>query len=341
MRALVLESPGDPPSLAVRERDTPAIRPGDVLVRVAAAGICGHDAAVMRGTLRRGVKSGVILGHEISGTVVETGDEVTSVRAGDAVVSTLTAFCGACERCLSGDDYRCLRAHGIGHGIDGGFAELVALPAASIIPVPDGIDLEQACLLSCPVGVAVRAARDVARVRAGETVVVTGAGGGLGVHAALVSASLGARVLALTSTASKVAALESLGLEVVHSDELPFSEIVLALTEDRGAEVVLDAVGSATFDEALRSLSQGGRLVLMGEVSGSRVEINPAEIMFRDATITGLTGASKRHAVDALEMLRSGALACVPSRRFPLEEAQEAYRLMRNGESFGRLLLLP
>ena len=341
MRALVLESPGDPPVLAVRERDDPAIGPGDVLVRVAAAGLCGHDVAVMRGTLRRGVKPGVILGHEISGTVVETGGEVTAVRAGDAVVSTLTTFCGACERCLSGDDYRCLHARGIGHGVDGGFAELVALPAGSVIAVPDGIDLEQACLMSCPMGVAVRAARDVARVQAGETVLVTGSGGGLGVHAALAATALGGRVMALTSTASKIAALEGLGLEVVHSDELPFSELVFALTVDRGADVVLDAVGSAVFKQALRSLSQEGRLVLMGEVAGSGVEINPAEIMFRDATITGSTGASKHHAVDALELLMSGALSFVVSRRFPLEEAQEAYRLMRNGESFGRLLLVP
>lgn len=341
MRALVLESPGDPPLLAVRERDDPVVEPGDVLIRVAAAGLCGHDVAVKRGTLRRGVKPGVILGHEISGTVVETGDEVTAVRAGDAVVSTLTTFCGACERCLSGDDYRCLHARGIGHGVDGGFAELVALPAGSVITVPDGIDLEQACLMSCPMGVAVRAARDVARVQAGETVLVTGSGGGLGVHAALAATALGARALALTSTASKIAALEGLGLEVVHSDELPFSELVLALTEDRGADVVLDAVGSAVFKQALRSLSQGGRLVLMGEVAGSRVEINPAEIMFRDATIAGSTGASKHHVVDALGLLKSGALSCVASRRFPLEEAQEAYRLMRSGEAFGRLLLVP
>ena len=338
---MVLESPGDPPVLAVRERDDPVVGPGDVLVRVAAAGLCGHDVAVMRGTLRRGAKPGVILGHEISGTVVETGDEVTAVRVGDAVVSTLTTFCGACERCLSGDDYRCLHARGIGHGIDGGFAELVALPAGSVIPVPDGIDLEQACLLSCPMGVAARAARDVARVQADETVLVTGSGGGLGAHAALVAAALGARVLAVTTSPSKIAPLEGLGLEVVHSDELPFSEIVLALTEDRGADIVLDAVGSAVFKQALRSLSQGGRLVLMGEVLGARVEINPAEIMFRDATITGVTGASRRHAVEALEMLESGALACIASRRFPLEEAQVAYRLMLNGESFGRLLLVP
>ena len=341
MRALVLESPGDPPSLAVRERDAPAVGSGDVLVRVAAAGLCGHDVSVMRGTLRRGVRPGVILGHEISGTVVDTGGEVRSVRVGDAVVSTLTTFCGDCERCLSGDDYRCLYARGIGHGVDGGFAELVALPEGSVIPVSNGIDLEWACLLSCPMGVAVRAARDVAGVRAGETVVVTGAGGGLGVHAALATAALGARVLALTTSVGKIAPLEGLGLEVVHSDELPFSELVLALTEDRGADVVLDAVGSAVFEQSLRSLSQGGRLVLMGEVAGSKVEVSPAEIMFRNATIAGATGASRRHAADALDMLKSGDVACVASRRFPFEEAHEAYRLMRNGESFGRLLLIP
>ena len=170
---------------------------------------------------------------------------------------------------------------------------------------------------------------------------VTGSGGGLGVHAALIAAALGARVLALTTSASKIAPLEGLGLEVVHSGELPFSEVVLALAEDLGVDVVLDSVGSAVFEQALRSLSQGGRLVLMGEVAGSKVEMSPAEIMFRNAAITGMTGASRRHAVEALEMLKSGEMAFVGSRRFPLEEAGEAYRLIRTGESFGRLLLVP
>ncbi len=341
MRALVLESPGDPPSLAVRERDAPAVGPGDVLVRVAAAGLCGHDAAIMRGVLRRGVRPGVVLGHEVSGRVVEVGGEAASIRVGDAVVSTLTVFCGSCDRCLSGNDYGCPYGRGVGHGIDGGFAELVALAESSVVRVPDDFDLYHACLLSCPIGVSIRAARDVARVRSGETVVVTGAGGGLGAHAALAAAAAGARVLPVTTSDHKAALLERLGMEPILAGEIPFSEMVMALTEDLGADAALDTVGSATFGQSLRSLAQGGRMTLMGEVLGERAKISPAEIMFRQAAIFGSTGASKRHTADALEMARSGSLPPVVARRFALEEAGEAYALMRAGKLFGRALLIP
>ncbi|MDA1349525.1 MAG: alcohol dehydrogenase catalytic domain-containing protein [Chloroflexi bacterium] len=342
MRALVLETPGETPSMAVRERAVPLIGPNDVLVKVEAAGLCGHDVAVMRGLLRRGVRPDAVLGHEVSGRVAEVGDAVTSLRVGDAVVSALTTFCGNCDRCISGNDYRCPNGHGVGHGIDGGFAEFVALPATSAVPVPDGLDLETACLLSCPTGVALRAARDVARVQPGETVLVTGAGGGLGVHSALVAAALGARVLAVTASPEKVARIEDLGIEeVLLVDDLPFSELALALTEDRGVDIVLDSVGSAVFEQAIRSISDGGRIVLMGEVTGSKAEVSPAEIMFRDATVTGSTGASIGHVTDAAAMVAAGKMSPVVSERFPLEEAAEAYRLMRERKIFGRVLLVP
>ena len=124
MKALVLEAPGDEPSLALRDVAVPTAGPHDVLVEVAACGLCHHDVAVMRGLLRRGVKQGIILGHEISGRVVEIGDSVSSVEVGDGVVSTLTTFCGECQRCLHGMEYRCLHGRGVGHSIDGGFAQV-------------------------------------------------------------------------------------------------------------------------------------------------------------------------------------------------------------------------
>ena len=342
MKALVLEAPGEEPSLAVREVPVPDPGPHDVLVKVAACGLCHHDVAVMQGLLRRGVKPQIVLGHEISGRVSDVGNAVTSVKPGDGVTSTLTTFCGQCARCLQGREYRCYRAQGIGHAIDGGFAQFIKLPEASLVPTHEGVDLEEAAIFACPMGVALQALQDVAEIQPGEMVLVTGSGGGLGVHAIQIASALGARVLAATTSPHKVEPLERLGIgEVILADELDFSEFALALTEEQGVDVVVNTVGSAVFRPSLKSLAQFGRMVLLGEVAGDRVSLNPAEILFRDATIIGCTGAGRRHITQVAQMVRSGLIRPVISQRFTLEEAATAYRLMREKRTFGRVVLVP
>ena len=342
MKALVVESPGENPSLAVREVETPSPGPDDVLVEVAACGLCHHDIAVMGGVLRRGLKPGVILGHEISGRVAETGDTVTSVCVGDRVTSTLTTFCGRCDRCLDGREYRCLSSRGIGHAVDGGFARFVSLPASSLVQVPDEIGLEEASVLACPMGVALQALSDVARVQPGETALIVGAGGGLGVHSFILAAALGARAIAVTTSADKVEPLERLQAgEVLLADELDFLEFALALTEDEGVDMVVNTVGSAVFEASVRSLAQFGRMLLLGEVAGGRATMNLAELLFRDASVLSSTGAGRRHIVEVAGMVSSGTVRPVVSQRFPLEEAGEAYRLMRDRKTFGRVVLVP
>ena len=343
MKALALEEPGEQPVLAVRELPIPTPGPGEALLEVAACGFCYHDVAVMRGTLRRGVKPNVVLGHEISGRIADVGSDVSAVKTGDRVVTTLTTFCGQCDNCFAGREYRCYSGRGLGHALDGGFAQYVCLPQSSFVPLPDGIDLTDAALLGCPIGVALRAARDVARVRPGETALVTGAGGGLGVHAAQIAAALGARTLAVTGSPEKIGPLEEAApCEVILSDpELDFSEIALALTEDAGVEVAIDTVGSATFRSALRSLSQFGRLTLLGEIAGERVRLNLAEILFRDATINASTGANPADIRDAAAMVAAGRVTPVVSARYALEDAAEAYAAMRERRTFGRVVVVP
>ena len=342
MKALVLETPGDEPSLSVQEVPTPSPGAHDALVEVAACGLCHHDIAIMQGVLRRGVKPDLIMGHEISGTVVQIGDSVTSVSVGDRVTSTLTTSCGRCDRCLGGREFRCLDGQGIGHAVDGGFAQFVNLPENSLVLVPERIGLEEASILACPMGVALQALRDVAHAQPGEDVLVTGAGGGLGAHAVQIASALGASVLAVTTSPSKVEALEALAAgEVILAEELDFSEIALAFTQDRGVDVVVDTVGSALFRSSLRSLAQFGRMVLLGEVTGDRASVNLAEILFRDASLIGSTGAGRRHISDVAEMVASGSVRLIVSQKFALEDAIAAYRLMRARKTFGRVILVP
>jgi len=328
--------------LEVRDVPTPKPAPKQALVRVLACGFCHHDRSVMAGVLRRGVAPGVVLGHEISGVVEETGGDVITLAPGDRVVSILTEACGSCDRCTSGREHRCREGQGIGHGRDGGFAEFTALSEHSLVKIPEGLDPVSACLLACPMGVALQAVGVTAQVKPGETVVVTGAGGGLGAHAVQAAAALGARVLAVSSSPEKEPALLGLGAsEVLLGSELDFAELVMALTEDEGAEVVIDTVGSALYPSTLRSLAQYGRLVLLGEIVGQNISLNPAEVIFRDATVLGASGVSRATVQQAAEMVLTGKIRPVVDLELPLEQAANAYRLVTERKPTGRIVLLP
>ncbi len=342
MKALFVREPGIPPEFEIRDVSEPSARAGQVVLQVEAAGLCGHDVAIMTGLLRRGVDRDVVLGHEISGRIAEVGEGVVGLSVGDPVVASLTAFCGECDRCAAGLDYRCRVGRGVGHGINGGFAEYVRLPARSVTRLPGGIDLTGASLLACPVGVCVRAIRSVARIEAGEVALITGAGGGLGVHAVQVASAMGAQVFAATSSVEKLDALERYAPGgVILGDELDFSELVLAFTEDEGANVVIDTVGSATFSSSLRSMAQYGRMVLLGEVEGGRAGISLTDIMFRDATIQGSTGASLGDVAAAVELVSNGQVKPIVHMTYSLEEATEAVRVVKERQALGRVVLRP
>ena len=349
MKALVVSAPnsgGDAPVLEERDIPVPPLGEHDALVRVAACGICYHDLAVADGVLRRGVKPDVVLGHEISGVVADVGAGVNAVSVGDRVVAALTAFCGECDRCARGQDYRCRQGQGIGHALDGGFAQFARLPQRSVIPIPDSLDLTQACAIACPMAVALSAAQDAARLLPGETAVVAGAGGGLGVHLAQVAAALGARALAITGSEHKTAPLEALGgtdapIEALYGGDLDFSELVMALTDDEGADVVFNPVGSALFRSCLASLGQYGRMVALGEIAGQPARFNLAELLFRDASVIGATGASVRHIRAAIGMVERGEVRPVVSRLYEFGEVADALSAMRAAQPFGRIALAP
>ena len=342
MKALVLEESGDPPRLAVQEVPVPELGPGDVLVRVAACGFCHHDYLVMRGILRRGVKHRVILGHEVAGEVAMCGPSVSRLAPGDRVASLLTNACGACSMCSVGREHRCLRGHGIGHTVDGGFAEYVAVSEHSLVKLPPNADPLDACLYGCPMGVALHALRDVGGLQSGETVVVTGAGGGLGVHGVQVARACGANVIAITTSAEKEERLAAMGAhQVLHVPDVDFGELVQGLTEDQGADVVMNTLGAIAFRASWDALGQYGRMLLVGDVTGEKVSFRPAELLFKDLRISGVSGVSRRQLEDVARMAADGLVRPMVSQVLPLEEAMDAYRLIAERRSFGRVVLTP
>ena len=344
MAALSVVETGRPPALAMVNRPVPTPAPGEALLRVDACGFCHHDLLVMDGTLRRGVAPGVTLGHEIAATVAAVADDVSDRQPGDRVVSLLTAACGRCARCRAGREHRCLTGAGIGHGRDGGFAPYVALPATALVPLPDGIPAAEAALLACPLGVALAgvAAVDVA---AGETVAVTGAGGGLGAHAVQIAAMAGAQVIAVTTSPEKAPALESLGASLVieAGDGLDFAEVVMALTDDAGADVVVDTVGPPLWPATLRCLGQYGRLALLGDLTGQPASLRLAEVIFRDLRVIGVSGVSRPTLERAVGLAAAGRLRPVVSQTRPLtaEGVGAAWRLVAERRALGRVVVAP
>lgn len=341
MRAVVLERFGDPDVLALREVERPRPGPGQALVRVEACGVCYHDLLTRAGVIRHGMRLPVIPGHEIAGVVEELGPGVEGLAPGDRVCTVQLAACGGCAFCLRGEDHLCAGQRMFGHGLDGGYAEYVVAPARALVRVPPEIPLEQAATLGCGVGTSFRAIRTTAAVRAGETVVVTGAGGGTGLHSVQVARLVGARVIAVTTSPAKVERIREAGAdEVVVAPDGQFHEQVRALTGG-GADAVVDHVGTPVWASTIRSVRNGGRICFIGQVTGDAVPFNPGLIILRQVALLGSKGCTVADLRDLVELVRLGRIRPVVDRVLPLEAAAEAHRLMADRRAAGRLVLVP
>lgn len=161
-------------------------------------------------------------------------------------------------------------------------------------------------------------------------------------HTVQIARAMGARVFAVTTSEEKEEGLRGLGAhEVLVAPDLDFGEIVLALTEDRGAEVVVNTLGAIAFESCWTALGQFGRMALVGDIRGGRVEVSPAELLFRDASLIGVSGVSRQQTRAVASMVAAGLVRPIVSRSYPLEEASAAYDLMRGKGSFGRVTLVP
>jgi 2-desacetyl-2-hydroxyethyl bacteriochlorophyllide A dehydrogenase len=337
MRAVVIRELGPPEVLRVEDIPVPEPGPGEVLVRVRACGLCYHDVVVRNGTQRRLVELPRIEGHEIAGEVVEVGEGVHRIATGDRVASKQTECCGTCRYCRNGDETLCDNFR----PTEGGNAEYVVVREEPLVKVPDEIPYEQAAILACAIGVGYHGIRR-ARVTVGDTVLVTGAGGGVGLHAVQVAKVCGARVIAQTGSESKVSAIREMGAdEVIVSPDLDFSGEVRRLTDAEGASVVLENVGARAFESAWRSLGKAGRFVFIGATSDERISINPGRIFMKGATLIGSTSTTRSELEEIVRLVQRGVLTPRVSATCALEDAPEAHRQMENRAITGRLVFTP
>lgn len=339
MKALLLQQPGPNSHLTLTDLPNPTLGDSDALVQVKACGLCHHDLLVINGALRRGVQTPLIPGHEVAGVVTQVGSSVTTLRPCDHVVSLLTDGCGSCHFCVQNLQRLCPEGQAIGHGMKGGMAQYLAARESILVKIPKEIPWPHAALLACPISVALKAVEQ-ARIRPNQTVLITGSSGGLGSHLIQLANLRGARVLAITSNESNAPALEALGAsDVIPTGDLDFSEIVLALTEDRGADTVLDTVGSPLFPQTLRSLAPNGRLILLGEVERAKAEVPLPEIIFRELKILGSVGTSRRHVEQAARLVADGKIRPVIAHTLPWTQWQTALQLIQQRRHVGRIVL--
>ena len=340
MQAAVIREFGGPEVLRLEELADPRPAPGAVLVRVRACALNRLDLWTRMG--QSAVKPAFphVLGSDIAGEVAALDAEVEGLRPGTRVMLSPGASCGRCAACLSGEDNACRGYRIFGHGRLGGYAELVDAPAANVIPLPDHVPFEEAAAFPLVFLTAWRMLVSRARLRAGEDVLVWAAGSGVGMAAIQIARLHGARVIATAGSDDKLARAKALGAdEVVHHHREDVVARVRALTGKKGADVVVEHVGEATWERSLLSLAFRGRLVTCGATTGASGDTPLRHLFARQLSVLGSYMGSKADLLAAVPAFFDGRLKPAVHAALPLAEAAQAHAIMEASEHFGKIVL--
>jgi len=321
VRAAVCHSHGPPEVVKVEDREVPAVSAGQARVQVSAASVNYPDVLIVANEYQIKVPAPFVPGSEFAGVVVEVGDDVSGIAPGDRVSGT---------------------------GIVGAFAEEVVVPAASVTPIPDGVDERAAAAFGVAHRTAYHVLRSVANVQRGEALVVLGAGGGVGLAAVQLGAILGASVTAVASSSEKleVAAAHGASRLINYRDGDLRQSLRDALPD--GSDVVVDPVGGALAEPALRSLRWGGRFVTVGYASGEIPTIRLNLVLLKGIQVLGFEFLSfathrpddlLRNERELMELLASGRVTPYVGATFPLDEVAAALRFVADGRAIGKVVL--
>jgi acryloyl-coenzyme A reductase len=337
LKAVRLEKGGKP---ELREVEVPReLRNDQVLIRLQMTGICYRDLLTVDGFFPN-TKYPITLGHEITGTIEKVGNEVKGFKVGERVVSLIYEPCGECESCISGKENLCRKKKTFGEDVDGSYAEYIAVSERALVKVPPEVSAEGAAISACVTGMLLHAFRR-ASLSSGETVLITGAGGGVGIHAVQIAKAIGCRVIASTTSSWKSPRIRESGAdEVIEGAPSPSTE-VKKLTGGKGVDVVLESVGTPTLSESLRSLAWGGRMVVVGNVDPRPTDMSLGLIILRENSILGSVSSTRKEVEEALRMTAEGKIRPVIHTILNLEQAERGHEMMRKRESLGRVLLKP
>ena len=341
MRAMLLKGPNQPFELV--HMPDPVAGPGEAVARVLA---CGSGLTIQH--LKAGRRTAafpLVLGHEITAEIVEVGSGVSGLAVGDAVTAYYYLNCGHCRYCLSGHEPLCSEGGGnVGRNCDGGYAEYIKLPAHLFLRLPPGLDHRKhpaqigvvTDALATPYKVLRRA-----RVKAGETVAVFGAGGGLGIHQIMFAKWAHARVIAVDVAADKFDACREAGAdEVIDARDGRVAEALLDLTRGEGVDVAVDYVSTtATLEAGARALARRGRLVTLG-AAGQPFNLSSTDILLKEQEILGSRYVTRSEILETLDLVARREVWPLVSVIRPLEDAEAVHDLVERGAVIGRAALL-
>ena len=336
-----MHEPGDPDVLQYEDAPDPEIGADDALVRVEACALNHLDLFVRAGAIP-GLEMPHIPGSDMAGRIEDIGANVDELQTGDRVAVNPSLSCGDCEYCRMGEDSLCASFAIIGEHIDGGYAELVNVPARNLVRIPDDFSFEEAAAAPLTFVTAWRMLITRARLRVGEDILILGASGGVGTAALQIAKLAGARVFVTAGSDEKLQKLEELGAdELINYNEVDFSKDVYKRTGKRGVDVVVENVGEATFKGSVRALRKGGRLVTCGATTGPKGEIDLRLLFWNQLELIGSTMGTRAEFDTVMDLVWQRKLTPIVHKTFPLSEAQAAQETMRDGDFFGKLVLVP
>ncbi len=346
MKACVLTGADGLQGVVVADVPPPApVGPNDARVAIRAAALNHLDLFVTRGLPGVTYAFPHVLGADGAGVVEAVGSDVRALRPGDRVMINPGIADGVCEFCRAGEQSLCVKFQLLGEHLPGTFAEYVVVPAHNLARVPSlqpELAWAEAAAFSLVTLTAWRLVVTRARVTPGEWVLVWGIGGGVSLAAMRIAKLQGARVIVTSSSDTKLARARELGADVtLNHDSVPVSREVRALTGNRGVDVVVDNVGEATWEESLRALAKGGRLVTCGATTGPKVVTDARRLFWNQFSIMGSTMGNAAEYRAVVEALSRGELRPVVDRTYPLAEARAAFERLQRGEQFGKIVLLP
>ncbi|MGH9091089.1 MAG: zinc-binding dehydrogenase [Acidimicrobiales bacterium] len=342
MKAVVQRGFGGLEALSYEDVPEPEVGPRDVLLRTGAAALNHLDVLQRRGpAMLPGFSLPHIAGMDVAGTVVAVGEEVRDRAVGDRVLVNPALECGTCARCRSGDDGLCGEVRVVGATRPGGYAELCAVPADHVHPLPPDVGFEEAATVPTTYSTAWHALVTVGRLQAGETLVVHGAGSGVTTAAVQLATRLGARVIATSRSDGKLELARRLGADaVVNTAREDLASACRELTGGEGADAALDHVGPALFTETLYALRPRGRLLFAGTTTGNRAEIDLPYAYHFGISIQGVEPYAAAEFAEMLDFYWQGGFRPVVDSRFALAETPAAQARLESGASAGKILLV-
>jgi NADPH:quinone reductase-like Zn-dependent oxidoreductase len=340
MRAVVIHEFGGPEVLQYEDVPDPRPRKGQVLVRVRACAMNHLDLWVRQKL--PGVRLPHILGSDIAGEIVGVGEYITHLKVGQRVLLAPMHFCNHCEQCVSGRQNLCPEFTVLGNGVDGGNCELIAVPAANVIPIPDHMGFTEAASVPLVFLTAFHMLTGRARIRPGQTVLVLGANSGVGIAAIQLAKLFQATVIATAGDDRKAELARQLGADhVINHYQQKIGDEARKITGKVGVDIVVEHVGAATWNESMKALKPGGTLVTCGATSGPEVTFDLRFLFARQLALLGSYMGTMGELHEVLKLVFSGKLKPVVDKTFPMRDVRTAHEYLGQSKMFGKVVLIP